>query len=87
MSLVPLFSSYPTEVVTDAGAILRHYLLSPRFLLDLTSSLPLEALGLFWLSSDLHWQYIALFRLIRIVKIWKVTATIIRHCGCYIIYI
>ena len=48
-----------------------HYLLSPYFLLDVAAVLPLEVFCLAWDSKE-RYGYIAILRLNRLIKIWKV---------------
>ena len=59
-------------VITDARTICLHYVKSPWFILDIIAVLPLELAVLAWVESGEHWDYIALFRINRIVKVWKV---------------
>ena len=58
-------------ILTRSRVILRHYLLSWCFLLDLAAVLPLEVFCLTW-DSEERYGYIAIFRLNRLIKIWKV---------------
>ena len=60
------------EVITKPRALLAHYLLSPWFVLDVLAMLPLEVLGVYWISSAEEWKYIPLLRLNRLLKYWKV---------------
>ena len=58
-------------ILTKSRVILMHYLLSPYFLLDVAAVLPLEVFGLAWDSQE-RYGYIAILRLNRLIKIWKV---------------
>ena len=51
--------------------ILRHYVFSPYFLLDVAAVVPLEVFGLAW-DPEERYGYVAIFRLNRLIKIWKV---------------
>ena len=65
-------------VITDARTICLHYVKSPWFILDIIAVLPLELAVLVWVGSGEHWDYIALFRINRIVKVWKVKGQVDR---------
>ena len=67
---IPFFS-YAIGILTNPKVILKHYLFSLYFLLDVASVLPLEVFGLAW-DTDERYGYIAVFKLNRLIKIWKV---------------
>ena len=48
------------------------YVTSVWFVLDVLAVLPLELFSLFWLGSGKVWKYIPLFKLNRLLKLWKV---------------
>lgn len=58
-------------ILTKWEVILRHYLLSLYFVLDVAAVIPLEFLGLLW-DSEERYGYIAVLRLNRLIKVWKV---------------
>jgi len=62
----------PSGVVTDARTICLHYVTSLGFVLDVLAVLPLELAALGWMGSEERWGYVALFRINRIAKVWKV---------------
>ena len=56
-------------VITDARRVCLSYVLSFGFLLDTVAVLPLELAAFGWEDP---WGYVALFRLNRLLKVWKV---------------
>ena len=58
-------------ILTKSRVIMWHYVCSVYFLLDVAAVVPLEVLGLAW-DSEERFSYIAIFRLNRLIKIWKV---------------
>lgn len=63
--------SYAVGILTNPKVILKHYLFSLYFLLDVAAVLPLEVFGLAW-DTDERYGYVAVFKLNRLIKIWKV---------------
>ena len=63
--------SHVIGILTKWQVILKHYLLSPYFVLDVAAVVPLEFFGLAW-SAEERYGYIAVLRLNRLIKIWKV---------------
>ncbi len=62
------------ELITKPRAILVRYILSPWFVMDVLAMLPLEILGVNWISTAQEWKFIPILRLNRLIKYWKVRA-------------
>ena len=60
-----------TGIITKSQVILKHYVFSIYFVLDVAAVIPLEFFGLAWDTED-RYGYVAVFRLNRLIKIWKV---------------
>ena len=58
-------------IITKSKVIMKHYLFSPYFVLDVAAVIPLEFFGLAW-DVEERYGYIAVLRLNRLIKIWKV---------------
>ena len=59
-------------MVTNPRTVCLNYIKSFGFLLDVAAVLPLELFALAWSPSGEQWNYIALFRINRLLKLWKV---------------
>ena len=70
--MISLFFILCLELITRPRTILVRYLLSPWFVLDVASVLPLEILGVYWIAAAQEWKFIPLLRLNRVLKYWKV---------------
>ncbi len=62
----------PSEVITDQKTTFFSYIKSLGFYLDVLSVLPLEVFAVFWLPSGEQIRYVAVFRINRLLKLWKV---------------
>lgn len=58
-------------IITKSQVILKHYVFSPYFLMDVAAVIPLEMFGLAW-DTEERYGYVAVLRLNRLIKTWKV---------------
>ena len=63
-----------TEVITSSKATFLNYIKSIGFILDVLAVLPIEIFSLVWLSSNEVWDYVALLRTNRLIKLWKLVS-------------
>ena len=60
---------YLAIIIDQPWAVFKHYVRSWKFMLDFSAVLPIEIFSVVW---DDPWKYIALYKLNRILKWWKV---------------
>ena len=67
-----------SEVITNQKTAFLSYIKSVDCYLDILAVIPLEILALIWLPSGEQMNYVALFRVNRLLKLWKVIEC---YCG------
>ena len=63
------FTLFLAIIIDQPWAVFKHYVRSWKFALDFSSVLPIEVFSLVWKEP---WKYMALYKLNRILKWWKV---------------
>ena len=69
-----------SELITNQKTAFLTYIKSLDCYLDILAVLPLEIFALIWAPSGEHMNYVAMFRINRLLKLWKVMDNDLPHC-------